>query len=61
MGLLALYPLGRDHPVLYVLPAYLAIWVLGLGGFYNADFAAAATSDYGFGGAPMVVGLIGYV
>ena len=48
-------------PVLYVLPAYLAIWVLGLGGFYNADFAAAATRDYGFAGAPMAVGLIGYI
>lgn len=48
-------------PVLYVLPAYLAIWVLGLGGFYNTGFAAAVTSDYGFAGAPMALGLIGYV
>jgi membrane protease YdiL (CAAX protease family) len=48
-------------PVLYVLPAYLAVWVLGLGGFYNADFAATVTRDYGFAGAPAAVGLIGYV
>jgi membrane protease YdiL (CAAX protease family) len=48
-------------PVLYVLPAYLAVWVLGLGGFYNADFAATVTHDYGFGSAPAAVGLIGYL
>ena len=48
-------------PVLYVLPAYLAIWVLGLGGFYSSDFAAAASRDYGFGSAPAAVGLVGYV
>jgi membrane protease YdiL (CAAX protease family) len=48
-------------PVLYVLPAYLAVWVLGLGGFWSADFAAAVTRDYGFGSAPAAVGLIGYV
>jgi membrane protease YdiL (CAAX protease family) len=48
-------------PVLYVLPAYLAVWVLGLGGFYNADFAAAVSRDYGFGWAPGSVGLIGYL
>jgi membrane protease YdiL (CAAX protease family) len=48
-------------PVLYVLPAYLAVWVLGLGGFYNADFAATVTRDYGFGSAPAAVGLIGYL
>lgn len=48
-------------PVLYVLPAYLAVWLLGLGSFYSADFAAAVTRDYGFGGAPAAVGLIGYV
>jgi hypothetical protein len=48
-------------PVLYVLPAYLAVWVLGLGGFYDADFAATVTHDYGFAGAPAVWGLIGYL
>lgn len=48
-------------PVLYVLPAYLAVWVLGLGGFYDADFAATVTHDYGFAGAAAVWGLIGYV
>ena len=48
-------------PVLYVLPAYLAVWGLGLGGFYNADFAASVTRNYGFAGAPAAVGLIGYV
>ena len=48
-------------PVLYVLPAYLAVWGLGLGGFYNADFAATVTRNYGFAGAPAAVGLIGYV
>jgi membrane protease YdiL (CAAX protease family) len=48
-------------PMLYVLPAYLVVWVLGLGGFYDADFAATVTRDYGFAGAPAVGGLIGYV
>ena len=48
-------------PLLYVLPAYLAIWGLGLGGFYNADFAAAVSRDYGFGSAPASVGLVGYL
>ncbi len=48
-------------PVLYVLPAYLAVWGLGLGGFYNADFAASVTRNYGFGGAPAAVGLVCYV
>ena len=48
-------------PLLYVLPAYLAIWMLGLGGFYNADFAAAVSRDYGFGSAPASVGLVAYV
>ena len=48
-------------PLLYVLPAYLAIWVLGLGGFYNADFAATVSRDYGFGSAPASVGLVAYV
>ena len=43
------------------MPAYLAIWVLGLGGFYNADFAAAVSRDYGFGSAPASVGLVAYV
>ena len=48
-------------PMLYVVPAYLAVWGLGLGGFYNADFAATVTRNYGFAGAPAAVGLIGYV
>jgi membrane protease YdiL (CAAX protease family) len=47
-------------PVLYVLPAYLAVWLLGLGSFYNANFAAAVSRDYGFGGTSGV-GLIGYL
>jgi uncharacterized protein len=48
-------------PVLYVVPAYLAVWVSGLGGFYSPDFAATVTRDYGFAGAPPAWGLIGYV
>ncbi len=48
-------------PVLYVLAAYLAIWVPGLGGFYNPDFAATVTRDYGFAGTPPAWGLIGYL
>ena len=50
---------GLFIPVLYALPAYLAIWVSGVGGFYNSDFVAAASRDYGFGGTS--AGFLGFV
>ncbi|MEP6939847.1 MAG: CPBP family intramembrane glutamic endopeptidase [Rudaea sp.] len=48
-------------PVLYALPAYLAIWGSGLGGFYNVDFVAKVAQEYGFAGLPMPAALLAYV
>ena len=36
-------------PIFYALIAYLAIWVLGWGGFYNKEFVNALTESYGLG------------
>lgn len=48
-------------PVLYVVPAYLVVWVLGLGGFYNVDFVGTVTRNYGFSGVPTGAGFVGYL
>ncbi|MGB5172147.1 MAG: type II CAAX endopeptidase family protein, partial [Eudoraea sp.] len=36
-------------PIFYALIAYLAIWVFGLGGFYNKEFVNGLTESYGLG------------
>lgn len=48
-------------PLLYALPAYLAIWLSGLGGFYNVEFVASAAKEYGLAPLATPVALIGYV
>jgi uncharacterized protein len=48
-------------PLLYALPVYLVVWLSGLGGFFDADFAAKMAKEYGFAALPIPVALIGYV
>ncbi len=48
-------------PVLYALPAYLAIWISGLGGFYNVEFVAKAAKEYGLEPLAAPIALVAYV
>ncbi len=48
-------------PLLYALPAYLAIWMSGLGGFYNVEFVVNAAKEYGLVPLATPIALIGYV
>ena len=48
-------------PLLYIVPAYLSVWLLGLGNFYDADFAAKSAREFGFSALPVPAGFIGYL
>jgi membrane protease YdiL (CAAX protease family) len=48
-------------PVLYVLIAYVIIWVFGWGGFYNKDFAKQISESIGLGQLPDGLNITLYV
>ncbi len=48
-------------PLLYIVPAYLSVWLLGLGDFYDADFAAKSAREFGFSALPVPAGFVGYL
>jgi uncharacterized protein len=48
-------------PILYSLPAYLIVWLTGLGGFYNVEFMQKTAAEYGMESSPLSVALAGYV
>jgi len=48
-------------PVLYALIAYVIIWVIGWGGFYNKDFAKQISESIGLGQLPDGINITLYV
>jgi uncharacterized protein len=48
-------------PLLYIVPAYLSVCLLGLGDFYDADFAAKSARECGFSALPVPAGFVGYL
>ena len=45
-------------PILYAIAAYLVIWIIGWGGFYNADFVTQVSAAFGFGSLPQWLTII---
>ena len=48
-------------PLLYAVPVYLLVWLTGLGGFYDHDFAEKAVQACGLAGLPMPLALAGFI
>lgn len=47
-------------PLLYALTAYLLIWIIGWGGFYNDGFVKQVSSSFGFSSLPQWLTIILY-
>jgi len=48
-------------PLIYATIAYSAVWLFGLGGFYNREFLADVTRSFGLGPLPAWAGMTMYL
>jgi uncharacterized protein len=48
-------------PLAYALPVYLIVWLIGLGGFPNADFVTKTATSMGWSGASTTTVILGYI
>lgn len=55
------YPLSYLIPLMYSLPAYLIVWILGLGHFYNQTTFDRLTQNLGFNHLPVPLATLGLI